>query len=180
MDLPIYLIQEIFNLLLVKEKKIEILRQLLGDSRDFIIEDLFFFLDRHKKNKISGDDILFFCKSFSIYSDYENIKLLISFHDTDHDGYINMEEFRNMMLSHTMKNGLKNFKNQNNLNMVPKINNVVIRIFLEELLLASNLINYQRTLCNKSNYNFWNLYSIISNMGKENIDNNSRSFNKMQ
>lgn len=175
------LIIKILNLISSSEKKIEIFRRVLTDSRDFDFNIIFkrFEMDSNIKDKITPELILQFLRKNSIFCDIEKIKMFISFYDRDNDGSLNFNEFKNFLISSQDKAMRASLTSTNlstqqwhtlkNYNIPINISHTLIKLFIEEIQLANKILELQKNLCSSLTYNAWNLYSLIDRDNKDSI-----------
>ena len=81
------------------ERTIEISRQVLSDLYDFDAYQIFKNLDIEGKNRIDCNNIIDFLKNKGVYTNVEEVKLIILFYDQDFDGVLTYPEFINLVQS---------------------------------------------------------------------------------
>jgi Ca2+-binding EF-hand superfamily protein len=175
------LIIKILTLISTSEKKIEILRRVLTDSRDFDFNMIFkrFEMNSNTKDKITPELILDFLRLNSIFCDIQKIKMFISFYDRDNDGSLNFSEFKNFLISSqdpvmratlTSSNlSTQQWHTLKNYNIPINISHTLIKLFIEEIQCANKILELQKILCSSLTYNAWNLYSLIDRDNKDSI-----------
>jgi hypothetical protein len=163
------------------EKKTEILRRVLTDSRDFDVNKIFkkFAMNSRIMNKITPEVILNLLQTNNIFCDMENVKMFISFYDRDSDANLNFEEFKNVLIS-SKDPSLNKSINPSTLSTIQshvlknyvipmEISHTLMKLFMTEIQFANKLLELQKALCSGLTYNAWNLYTIIDRENRDSI-----------
>ena len=117
------------------EAKVELLRQDLVSHRQFNQEEAFRLLDKSSQNSFSVYDLASFLQENAIELTKEELCLLFSHMDTNHDGLITWEEYLNFFLSKECSfNELDHCSRQyNTINVCTEIQQRMVMLLVGEL-----------------------------------------------
>ncbi len=164
------LISQILKTIANFENKANITRQVLNDSRSFNINTIFDHLDIESKGYLTSDILLKYLTSNSIFCDLETVKMFISFYDCNHDGTLDLEEFKNLVLTQNTRsiNNSNGFQNSNNL-LRSDIEYTLIKLLVSEIKFANQMVHLLRQLSSEVTFNPWNLFKEIDMESRDNI-----------
>ena len=152
-------ISEILMTLAEEERNVEVTRQVLTENKDYNPYQIFCFLDKGKKNKINNVDLLDFLRNKNIFSNENEIKLLILFYDDDLDTNLNFEEFINLIESKTSNK--KEFS-ENNEPLSFSLEYSLTKLLEKEIIYARKILSLFEDIKGFSDFNVHNIFHFIS------------------
>jgi len=156
-------IVDIFETISTFEKKSEIIRQVLYDSKDFNTSNIFTYLDIHNKQNISIEVFQKYFTLHSIYCDRETVKMFISQYDINKDGCLNLQEFKNLILPRFVCDSSSNVTSldvyNNKMSSIIEYN--LVKLFISEIKFSSKMVQKLRHLCSNIIYNPWNIFKEL-------------------
>ena len=161
-------LSEILITLAEEERNVEITRQVLSENKEYNPYQIFCYLDNNKKNKINEKDIINYLKLKNIYSNENEVKLLILFYDKDLDNNLNFEEFINLIQSKTYNN--KNEIKEINEPICFTIEYTLTKLLEKEIIYARTILSLFNDIKGYSDFNIHNLFHCLTNENNNYIE----------
>ena len=174
---------KIFIYLAKGERKVEISRQVLCESEDCNVFQLFKLLDKENKNYIDCKSIMNFLISKEISVNNNEVQLLILFYDQNYDKVLSLNEFKNLIKSQNNFYESHNTNNIKNININFNVNYSFTKLLEKELELCKKILLLLDDIRKSKNFNIHELYhkvkisNFIDEEGIKNfLSNNHESF----
>lgn len=145
------------------ERKVEITRQILAETKDFDPCQLFWRLDRRSQNQISKIDLNIFLLENDVSVSKTQLNLLFSVLDINGDTVIDWNEFLKSTIS-VQKEVYDEGKAKGKLSAEVEQN--AVRVFKEELEGISKLMSFVRKLVKCEGFELKKCFGILDNQGK--------------
>lgn len=140
------------------ERKVEITRQILGETKNFDPVQVFWRIDRRSKNEISKIDLNIFLLENDISLSKTQLNLLFTSLDFNDDSVIDWDEFLRATVT-IKKEYYEEGKNESKLS--PEVEQNAIRVFREELEGVSRLMSNVRRLVKTEGFNSKTCFELI-------------------
>ena len=160
------LIIKLLLLISKKEKEVEINRQILAQNPYFDIYQLFYFMDREKKNYIDTFNIMDFFHRNAVYPNKLEVDFIILLYDEDEDNKLSYSEFLNMIISQKniclRKITRERIGYSNNKNNIPyEVDHCLLKLLEKEIDFIRSISNIIKEIKEKKDFNIHNIFHLL-------------------
>ena len=162
-------VTKLFINLFEGERSSEISRENLAIQRDFDAYQIFQRIDRERKNYIDEYNLVDFLRNNNVYCTAAEVKIMLSFYDSNYDGNLNYTEFLNMILSdanYSLRRLARDRIGYSSSNVLPyDVEYSLTRLLESELELARAVEILTADIKARYDFNVLDIYTLIQSNG---------------